>query len=94
MQMANIPWGYRFVSHPCQIFSTLYHPIPTLTLSQKQILDASKLNEFAYDNFKFDENGTIFFKRVENTGGKGEIARHEQVLIFLYCFRKFCPADT
>ena len=29
----------------------------------------------ADDNFKFDENGRKFFKRVENTVGKGEIAR-------------------
>ena len=38
-----------------------------------QILDSSK--EFADDNFKFDENGRKFSKRVENTVGKGDIAR-------------------
>ena len=38
-----------------------------LTLSQRQILDSSKLKEFADDNFKFDENGRKFSKRVENT---------------------------
>ena len=29
----------------------------SLILSQRQILDSSKLREFADDNFKFDENG-------------------------------------
>ena len=29
--------------------------------------------EFADDNFKFDENSKKFSKRVENTVGKGEI---------------------
>ena len=33
------------------------------------------MKEFAGDNFKFDENGTKLSKRVENTVGKGEIAR-------------------
>ena len=40
------------------------------------MLDSSKLKEFADDNFKFDENGRKLFKRVENTVGKGEIARY------------------
>ena len=30
---------------------------------------------FAGDNFKFDENSRKFSKQVENTVGKGEIAR-------------------
>ena len=38
------------------------------------MLDSSKLKEFADDNFKFDENGRKFCKRVEITAGKGEIA--------------------
>ena len=32
-------------------------------------------------------------KRVENTVGKGEIARYEQVLLFPQCFQKTCAAD-
>ena len=32
--------------------------------------------------FKFDENGRKLSKRVENTKGKGEIARYEQFLLF------------
>ena len=29
-------------------------------------------------------------KQVENTLGKGEIARHEQFLLFPHCFQKAC----
>ena len=39
----------------------------------RQILDASKLEGLAYDNFKFDENGRKLQKWKENTVGKGEI---------------------
>ena len=61
---------------------------------KRQILDPSKLKKFADDNFKFDENGRKFSKRVENTLGKGEIARYEQFLLFPQCFQKTCNADT
>ena len=37
---------------------------------KRQILDSSKLKEFADDNFKFHENGRKSSKRVENTVGK------------------------
>ena len=43
-------------------------------ITRRQILDSSKLKEFADDNFKFDENGRKLSKRLENTVGKGEIA--------------------
>ena len=36
-----------------------------------------RLKEFADDNFKFDKNDRKLSKRVENTVGKGEIARYE-----------------
>ena len=45
---------------------------------------------FADDNFKFDENGKKLSKRVENTVGKGEIARYEQFLVFPQCFQRAC----
>ena len=48
------------------------------------------MKEFADDNFKFDENGKKLSKRVENTVGKGEIARYEQFLLFPQCFQKAC----
>ena len=49
------------------------------------------MKEFADDNFRFDENGRMLSKTVENTVEKGEIARHKQFLLFplfskdLYC---------
>ena len=47
-----------------------------------QILDSSKLKEFADDNSKFDINGRKYSKQVKSTVGKGEIARYEQFLLF------------
>ena len=43
-------------------------------------------NPLPDDNFMFDENGRKFFKRVENTVGKGEIAYKEHFLLFPQCF--------
>ena len=54
------------------------------------MLDISKLKDFADDNLKFEENGRKFFKPVENTVGKGEIACYEQFLLFPQCFQKAC----
>ena len=54
--------------------------------------NSSKLKEIADDNFKFDENGRKFSKWLENTVGKGEIARYEQFLLFPHCFQKVCNA--
>ena len=52
------------------------------------------MKEIADDNLKFDENGRKFSKRVENTVGKGEIARYEQFLLFPQCFQKDFTTDT
>ena len=56
------------------------------------MLESSRFKEFADYNFKFDENGRKFSKPLENSVGKGEIARDEQFLLFrtvfsndLYC---------
>ena len=57
-------------------------------ITRRHILDSSKLKEFADDNFKFDENGRKLSKQVENTVGKGEIARYQQFLLFPQCFQK------
>ena len=54
------------------------------------MLDSSKLKDFADDNFKCDEIGIKLYKQVENTVGKGEIARYEQFLLFPRCFQKAC----
>ena len=53
------------------------NPFPNATI---------KLENFADDNFKFDENGKKFSKWVENTVEEVEIARYE-------CFQKTCTAD-
>ena len=52
------------------------------------------LKELADDNFKLDENNRKFFKLVENTVGKGEIARYEQFLLFPQCFQQTSIAVT
>ena len=59
-----------------------------LTFPKRQISNSSNLKESADDNFKFGENGRKFSERVENTAGKGEIARYEQFLLFPQCFKK------
>ena len=59
-------------------------------VSRGQILDSSRLKEFAEDNIKFDENGRKVSKQEENTVGKGEIARYEQFLLFPQSFQKAC----
>ena len=57
-------------------------------MTRRQILDSSNLKVFADDNFKFDENDRKISKSVENSVGKGEIARYEQFLLFPHCFQK------
>ena len=73
---------------------TVWRSAKHLTFSKRQILDPSKLKEFAEDNSKFDENSKKLSKRVGNKVGKGEIAHHEQFLLFPLCFQKTCTADT
>ena len=73
--------GHRSIKKPLLI---------KLCFTRRQILDSSKLKEFADDNFKFDENGIKISRWVENTAGKGEIARYEQFLLFPQCFQKAC----
>ena len=51
------------------------------------------MKEFANDNFKFHKNGRNFSKQVEDTVGKGEIARYKQFLFFPQCFQETCVAD-
>ena len=48
----------------------------------------------ADDKLRFDENGSKFSKKVENTLGKGEIACYLQFLPFQQCFQETCIADT
>ena len=66
----------------------LLNPFP-----KRQILDSSKLKESGVKSLKFDENGEVT-QRVENTVGKGEIARYEQFLLFSQCFQKTFTLGT
>ena len=83
-------WIKELISLPSTITLTLSWHIVILTFPRQQILDSSKLKEFADDNFKFDKNSRKLSKRVENTVGKGEIACYEQLLLFSQCFQKAC----
>ena len=65
-----------------------------LTLSQTTNFRLFQILSVADDNFEFDENGRKFSKWLENTAGKGEIARYEQFLLFPQYFQKTCTADT
>ena len=59
-------------------------------LPDGKILDWSILKQSADDNFEFDVNSKNFSKLLENTVGKGEIARYEQFLHFPQSFQKAC----
>ena len=52
------------------------------------ILDSSKLQQFADDSFKFDENGEKFSKRVENTVEKGELLVTNNISISYSVFKR------
>ena len=64
--------------------------VPGIPLPDDKILDRPKLKQSADDNFKFDENTRNSSKRVENTVGKGEMARYEPFLLFPQCFQNSC----
>ena len=60
--------------------------------TERQILDSSKLKDFADGNSNLiKENGRKFSKQVENTAGKGEIAMSP---FSQQCFQKTHTADT
>ena len=74
---------------PLADFPHRFNPFPNDKFST-----LPNLESFTHDNFKFDGNGRKLAKRVENTVGKGEIARYEQFLLFAQCFKNTCNADT
>ena len=89
--------GYKqklFLKCLAFLYFVNYVTLPTqsrlLTHYQTTNFSLFKLKDFADDNFKFDENGRKLSKRIENTVGKGEIARYEQFLLFPQCFQKAC----
>ena len=61
---------------------------------KRQILDSSKLKGFADDNLTVDGNGRKFSKPIDDTVGKGVIAREEQFLLFPRCFQTTFTVDT
>ena len=85
---ANNFWKRSPKEHSSEIISKSdqrFNPLP-----DNKILDRSKLKQSADDNFESDENSIKFSKRVEDTVGKGEIARYEQFPLFPQCFQKAC----
>ena len=77
------------------IFLRLYFNFKlSFTLSQTTNFRPFQFQTLQTDNFKFDENSRKFSKRVENTVGKGEIARYEQFLLFPQCFKKILLLQT
>ena len=75
----NIPLSF-FVKR--DFFS---YPFP-----KRQILDSLKLKEFIDDIFEFNENGRKFFKRLENTVGKGEIGLFPHCLYSRHVKTRVC----
>ena len=62
---------------------------------KQQILDSSKMKEFADNNFKSEENGRELIRMGrKHCLGKGEIALYKQFLLFPKCFQKTCTSDT
>ena len=76
--------------HPQKPLLSVYGMEKVNPLPDDKILDWSKLKQIADDNFEFDVNRRKFSQLVENTLGKGEIARYEQFLLFPQCFQKAC----
>ena len=65
-------------------FSPITNPFAGLT----KPLESSKCKEFTYDNFEFDEHGTKFSVRVENT--MAAISRTAKIFSKdLYCRHRF-----
>ena len=81
----------------CQSYVTIL-PICTIKMSaQVKGLLTNPLTLSQTTNFRlsqtervcrYNENDRKFYKRVENTEGKEEIARYEQFLLFLQSFKK------
>ena len=57
---------------------------------KQHILGSSKLEEFADDNFEFDENGRKFSKQVENTEGKSKIDHSQMTNFRLFQTERNC----
>ena len=69
------------------------HKYVFLTFSQTTNFGLFQTERVCRHNFKLRKMAENSTKRVENTVGKGEIARYEQFLLFPPCFLKTCTAD-
>ena len=78
---------------PNEIIMYLFR-LSILPFPKWQILGSPKLKEFTDHNFKVHENGGKFSECIENTVGKGKIARYKQFLLFPQIFQNTCTADT
>ena len=93
--LVNVKIMFSSVHKPRTHLNSMKHckaqckTIQALTLSQ-----TTNFTTFQTTIFKFDENGGKSSKRVENTVGKGEIARNEQFLLFPQCFQNTYTAVT
>ena len=56
--------------------------------TKRQLLDSSKVKEFADDNFKFDKNGRTFFKRGRKHCGKRRNGSFRTIFPFPTVFSK------
>ena len=70
-------------------FPTMFSILLKTKIIKQKILDSSKCKEFAVNNFKFDENGRKFSKRVEIT-----VWENKQFLLFPQYFQKSCSATV
>ena len=68
----NRKWIHNVMNCLASCFLKMYQPFPKL-----QILNFSKLTEFADYNSKFHEKVRKFFKWVENSVGNKEIASYK-----------------
>ena len=64
------------------------------TFPKRQILDSSKLKDFADDNFEPDENRRKFSKRVEKAVGKKEKLLVMSNFYFPTVVKRLVTADT
>ena len=70
------------------------HSDAELTLSQTTNCRVFQTERVCRRQFQVDKNGSKLSEWVENTAGKGEIARYGQFLLFPHYFQKTCTADT
>ena len=79
------------ISHFPTMFSTLSKTEITIFVTFN-LLSAQAFNmiwsKILQTTIQFDKNGRELSERVENTVGKGEMARYEPFLLFPQCFQK------